>query len=485
MKRIKSFVPLLVLASLILAADVAVAQQYQTYRKARPAPLNSAAAKILMPLVSIQAPPLELDKTLKPEDADLVLEGGNYTNFNIPPNTIVYVKKTSFMDGNSSVGEGVVIMLAPKAAWSAKGEIDTMTVGTPGGKLVQILGQGGDNFGFGLALDGFALCQLNNVVIAGHDDGLWINDWFGDGKVRGSGVYALQNTVCGIRAVESTLDLELDSAYVANNGQAALILLSYQTVTMPAENVDVHITNSYISGGIDFLRGRFPSKTERFQLTVENTTLDNGFIDYLDSLSTAGEFTPEQKVLVKDNRFGTPYQVWPRLKQQPNAADFNIDGAVDFTDFFIFADNFGKSATSFAEGKYLDLDHSNAIDFGDFFIFADNFGDRRQVGKLMALANELLGLPGETRLEQNYPNPFNSDTTIPFAMAVAGEIKLVIYNLAGQQVRTLVEGLYQPGQYQVLWDGADDSGQAVASGTYLYQLRIGAFTKTCRLLLLR
>jgi N-acetylneuraminic acid mutarotase len=77
------------------------------------------------------------------------------------------------------------------------------------------------------------------------------------------------------------------------------------------------------------------------------------------------------------------------------------------------------------------------------------------------------------QLEQNYPNPFNPTTTIKFALPEAGEVSLSIYNLNSQLVRQLVNGEYESGRYEVVWDGKNDAGTSVATGLYVYVFRAG------------
>ena len=95
------------------------------------------------------------------------------------------------------------------------------------------------------------------------------------------------------------------------------------------------------------------------------------------------------------------------------------------------------------------------------------------------------GVPVDFALFGNYPNPFNSDTVIGFALPVAEEVELAVYNVAGQRVATLVQGLRPSGVYNVRWDGRSDDGQPLASGVYLYRLRTHSREQTQRLLLLR
>lgn len=79
-------------------------------------------------------------------------------------------------------------------------------------------------------------------------------------------------------------------------------------------------------------------------------------------------------------------------------------------------------------------------------------------------------------LENNYPNPFNPSTTIVFSLETTGPASLIVYDMMGRRVRHLVEGIRVAGQHQVVWDGRDDGGQPVASGTYVYTLRANGQT---------
>jgi predicted outer membrane repeat protein len=74
-------------------------------------------------------------------------------------------------------------------------------------------------------------------------------------------------------------------------------------------------------------------------------------------------------------------------------------------------------------------------------------------------------------LEQNRPNPFNPSTEIAFSIPVGGRVQLRIFDLRGRLVRELVDRDYEAGTWRVTWNGRDDSGRSVASGTYLYELR--------------
>jgi hypothetical protein len=88
-------------------------------------------------------------------------------------------------------------------------------------------------------------------------------------------------------------------------------------------------------------------------------------------------------------------------------------------------------------------------------------------------------LPDAYALSKNFPNPFNPTTTIQYAIPAdgAGHVEMVIYNINGQKVRTLVDETKDAGYYHVMWDGRNDAGELVSSGIYVYQIVSGSFHK--------
>ena len=99
-------------------------------------------------------------------------------------------------------------------------------------------------------------------------------------------------------------------------------------------------------------------------------------------------------------------------------------------------------------------------------------------------------LPFGFDLEQNYPNPFNPSTTIMFEIGRGGaggaqHVSLEIFNVLGQRVTTLIDKDMVPGNYSVDWDATTSSGQRVATGLYLYRLRVGDEAKSKKMLFLK
>ncbi len=97
----------------------------------------------------------------------------------------------------------------------------------------------------------------------------------------------------------------------------------------------------------------------------------------------------------------------------------------------------------------------------------------------------LSGVPNEFELFQNYPNPFNPITTIRYDLPKASKVVLKIYNILGQEVRTLVNSSQTTGEKSVIWDGRDAFGQEVSSGIYLYRLKAGYFIQSRKMLLMQ
>jgi hypothetical protein len=94
-------------------------------------------------------------------------------------------------------------------------------------------------------------------------------------------------------------------------------------------------------------------------------------------------------------------------------------------------------------------------------------------------------LPETFALEQNYPNPFNPSTRINFALPANGEVELNIYNLLGEQVRTLINGNFSAGYHSIEWDGRNDNGVPLSGGMYIYRLETDNQVQSRKMILLK
>jgi predicted outer membrane repeat protein len=105
--------------------------------------------------------------------------------------------------------------------------------------------------------------------------------------------------------------------------------------------------------------------------------------------------------------------------------------------------------------------------------------------EVTSIADHILLTPTGFSLHQNYPNPFNSTTTLRYDLPQKSHVTIVIYDMLGRQVRSLLSSDEEAGYKSVTWDTKDDVGKTVSSGVYLYQIRVGGFTKTSRMVLLK
>ena len=81
-------------------------------------------------------------------------------------------------------------------------------------------------------------------------------------------------------------------------------------------------------------------------------------------------------------------------------------------------------------------------------------------------------VPEKIALHQNYPNPFNPQTEIRFDLPRDGHVVLKIYNILGEEIRTLVDRNVEMGFHSVTWDGKDEAGKDLPSGIYIYLFQV-------------
>jgi outer membrane protein assembly factor BamB len=101
------------------------------------------------------------------------------------------------------------------------------------------------------------------------------------------------------------------------------------------------------------------------------------------------------------------------------------------------------------------------------------------------LVNVSVKLPAEFNLSQNYPNPFNPSTTINFSLPQKQMVKLIVYDILGKEVKTLVNGEKDAGSYNVQWNGTNNNGVNVSTGIYIYRITAGSFIQEKKMILMK
>jgi len=110
-----------------------------------------------------------------------------------------------------------------------------------------------------------------------------------------------------------------------------------------------------------------------------------------------------------------------------------------------------------------------------------------QAGGVVGIDDEVQSgiLIDNFRLHQNYPNPFNPSTTISYELPEQSTMSLTVYDVQGQEIVTLQNGGKPPGNYDVQWNGLNQSGNQTSTGVYFCRLRAGSFSKTIKMVYLR
>ena len=171
-------------------------------------------------------------------------------------------------------------------------------------------------------------------------------------------------------------------------------------------------------------------------------------------------------------------------------ADVNGDGVVNVFDLVQVAGAIGGGGAA-PSASSLDLSIISAADVERWLVQAQGLGVgdanfQRGIRFLLQLLAVLT--PKETTLLPNYPNPFNPETWIPYELATASDVRIVIYDARGAIVRRLDIGHQRAGYYRereraAYWDGRNGSGERVASGLYFYTLTADDFIATRKMLI--
>ncbi len=99
--------------------------------------------------------------------------------------------------------------------------------------------------------------------------------------------------------------------------------------------------------------------------------------------------------------------------------------------------------------------------------------------------NVTVAIPDQFNLSQNYPNPFNPATVINYSLPQKTSVKLVVYDILGKEVKTLVNGEKDAGSYRIKWNGLNDNDHLVSTGVYIYRIQAGDFVQERKMILMK
>lgn len=171
---------------------------------------------------------------------------------------------------------------------------------------------------------------------------------------------------------------------------------------------------------------------------------------------------------------GFPIDVGGYLESTPTFDDLDEDGDMELLlggSHSLYIYDLNGSGTNASFWFTLQGNYQRTANYGDL-ITGLKLSYRKQ-------------FPVKYHLAPNYPNPFNPSTRIGYGIRERTKVELAIYNILGQKIRTLISGVKEPGNYEVIWDGRDNRGRIVSSGVYIYQIKSGSFVQTRKMMFLR
>lgn len=154
--------------------------------------------------------------------------------------------------------------------------------------------------------------------------------------------------------------------------------------------------------------------------------------------------------------------------------------------FFVFASSSSqtfdllsaKSTDKVAQSKFFEIDSNKVVNEYNLYafnspvlrIYDSVFEVAGIQATLSAVSSTIVNTPKDFSLDQNYPNPFNPSTTIRFNVGKRAKVSVVLFDVTGKEVTTLVNDSKEAGSYNVRWNGTSGKGASVASGTYFCRL---------------
>jgi hypothetical protein len=193
------------------------------------------------------------------------------------------------------------------------------------------------------------------------------------------------------------------------------------------------------------------------------------FVDMAYAEWTSGLARPDSLVIFSSTNGGTTYTTLASL------------GYTEMETTAPVAGEFLPTASQWAKRIYALPTGTNMVQFYYHSGFGNNlFLDSICTGSIVGISNNGGVIPHSYALSQNYPNPFNPSTVIKYSLPKAGLVKLVVFDILGREVRTLVNEIKTAGIYSVNFDAS-----SLASGVYFYRVESGDFVQTKKMLLIK
>lgn len=284
-----------------------------------------------------------------------------------------------------------------------------------------------------------------------------------------------------------------DPMYLANSTPVQTRMTYYNNVGSSG-----YVPRAYIDGFIDGTSGYtgWPGAIEGRWLDFSPITIT------LTGTRDGNTLNMNAAIYAEQNVNSSNWRVhWAIVESEISQPQYNGTTYVPFTHHFahrgMYPDANG-TAISISQGQtvnmpmQLTLNSSWVTSNLRVIVFVQNNTDKKvqqaeyvDVSTITSVGNPVDGIPTTFAISQNYPNPFNPSTSIDYAVSKQSFVTIKVYNLLGQEVRTIVAEDKGIGSYTATWDGRDNVGNEVPSGMYLYKMIAGNFTETKKMMLMK
>jgi hypothetical protein len=305
--------------------------------------------------------------------------------------------------------------------------------------------------------------------------------------IIGNSVMGADNMV--ITAKNNGIETILSSQSMAGN-DSILVTENYRIFTSGALDINARGTLLYGRDNIDTtftynvnytlakVGGDIVSRDDNFIMNIpENSLLENSYI-----IIGSDDMNPSTPMMLSSlpEKLSSIYTVSPVGKELANGARIAMDVGHHNPEDVSIGYWDGESWRELR--SFLSDDRKRIEGVGSYL--GQYTLIRRGSGMPLAI-NENLLIPTEYALFQNYPNPFNPETMIHYDLPESGSVSLMIYDILGRELVTLVKQFQPAGQYQILWNGNNEKGTPAVSGVYFYRISSNGFSQTKKMILSR
>jgi subtilisin family serine protease len=327
-------------------------------------------------------------------------------------------------------------------------------------------------------------------------------------KDNGGGLYVSGGSLNMLRVAISD-NSNLPASTFMNGGgmfvDAATVSLDSMTVFGNNSNAgggavfnacaEANVTNSVFSGNTgQFFGGAMYYNMSTSGLVSGNTIIENeATFSGGAGVHVMGNVPDMLNNIIAFNTGGTSFGNGVSVPSAPASFVCNDVFSNASSDYSGMADPTGTDGNISVDPEFCDMAEGNYNLGADSLCSAENSGSCGLIGALgdgcggdlSPVPDPDNSIPVAFKVEQNFPNPFNPSTTIRFALPSAAHTQVVIFDLAGRKVKTLVDDLLTAQSHEAVWTGKDDAGRAVSAGVYFYRVSSGEHLSVGRMALIK